>query len=279
MFGAATTSVACCQLAPEVTRPKINERLAREAIGQALANGAQIVVLPELVTSGYEFRSTEEVRSAAIPANGAVLREWATELNGSEAVVIGGFCEKGPDGDIFNSAAVVDATGVLAVYRKTHLWDAEKQWFRPGDMAPPVVTTRHGRIGVAVCYDLEFPEVARGLALQGADLLVLPTNWGHRPEENERWSLMQSLAITTAFVNRIFVVACDRAGAERGVEFGGRSVIADPSGVVLAGALANRGVQTLRADCDLNKARNKATSARNHVFNDRRPTLYRHVFT
>ena len=74
--------------------------------------------------------------------------------------MVGGFCELGEDGRLYNSAAVVDATGVLGVYRKIHLWDREKLFFGPGHAAAPVVATRVGRIGVAVCYDLFFPELA-----------------------------------------------------------------------------------------------------------------------
>ena len=92
-------------------------------------------------------------------------------------MVVGGFCELGEGGRLFNSAAVVDRSGVLAVYRKLHLWNDESSWFTPGSEPAPVVDTVHGRIGVGVCYDIEFPELTRGLALAGADLVALPTNW------------------------------------------------------------------------------------------------------
>ena len=98
--------------------------------------------------------------------------------------MIGGFAEAGPDGEHYNSAAVVDADGVVVVYRKTHLWDREKLWFRPGEQLPPVIDTAHGRIGVAICYDLEFPELMRHLAVRrrrarrGADQLAARASTG-----------------------------------------------------------------------------------------------------
>ena len=82
-----------------------------------------------------------------------------------------------PTAVIYNSAAVVDSSGVRAVYRKTHLWDRERLIFTPGAELPPVVETAHGRIGVLICYDLEFPELPRSLALRGADLICAPVNW------------------------------------------------------------------------------------------------------
>ena len=89
-------------------------------------------------------------------------------------MVVGGFCELAPDGRLHNSSALVDGDGVRAVYRKLHLWGEEPRWFVPGDKAAPIVETRHGRIGLGVCYDIEFPELTRGLGLAGADLIALP---------------------------------------------------------------------------------------------------------
>jgi predicted amidohydrolase len=135
------------------------------------------VVLPELCHSGYVFASAVEARAAAVPADGELLAGWTAEAARGDAVVIGGFCELGDDGRVFNSAAVVDRDGVIAVYRKLHLWNDEASWFVPGEAPAPVVDTRHGRIGIGVCYDIEFPELTRGLALAGAELIALPTNW------------------------------------------------------------------------------------------------------
>lgn len=104
----------------------------------------------------------------------------------------------GDDGSLYNSAAVVGPDGLLAVYRKTHLWDREKLWFTPGSEPPPVVETPFGRIGVAVCYDLDFPELTRGLALAGADLIALPANLSLFPRPEGERPVEIALAQATA---------------------------------------------------------------------------------
>jgi predicted amidohydrolase len=271
----AVIRIACCQLGPDVEAgPARNAALAREALAIAVAGGAQIVVLPELVNSGYVFRSIEEVRAAAVPADGELLGGWAEEAARGGAIVIGGFCELAPDGRLHNSLAVVDGTGVQAVYRKLHLWDRESLWFSPGDERAPVLATRHGRLGLAVCYDIEFPELTRGLALGGADVIALPANWPRNPEPPNGRPMLHSLAAVTAYHSRVFVAVCDRCGTERGLEFEGGSVIASPDGALLAGPVADRGASTISAECDLDEARDKRTSERNDAFADRRAGHY-----
>ena len=97
------------------------------------------------------------------------------------STVVAGFCELGEDGRLYNSAAVVSGDAVLAVYRKAHLWDAEKLVFTPGGGPPPVVDLPFGRVGLMICYDLEFPEWVRLAALGGADLIAAPVNWPAMP--------------------------------------------------------------------------------------------------
>jgi predicted amidohydrolase len=186
-------------------------------------------------------------------------------------VVVGGFCELGDEGRIFNSAAIVDAGGVVAVYRKLHLWDQEPRWFARGERPAPVIETRHGRIGLGVCYDIEFPELIRGLALAGADLIALPTNW---PLEQRDPPMLRALAVTAAYLNRVFVAVCDRAGSERGLDFQGGSVIAAPDGSPLAVAAAGAHAETLVADYELELARDKRSGPNNDVLADRRPEHY-----
>jgi len=192
----------------------------------------------------------------------------------ADAVVIGGFCELGADGRLYNSSALVDRDGVQAVYRKLHLWGEESRWFTPGEQTAPVVTTRHGRIGLAICYDIEFPELTRGLALEGAELIALPANWPYDTAPPDGRPILHSLAAITAYFSRVFVAVCDRCGTERGVEFEGASVIAGPDGSLCAGPIKSRGSAILYADCDLTDARDKRTSGRNDAFADRRVDRY-----
>jgi 5-aminopentanamidase len=267
--------VACQQLPPEVGQLESNRALTKEAVREAVSAGARLIVLPELSNSGYVFESPEEARACAEPADGATLRAWSEEAERGDAVVVGGFCELGEDGLLYNSAAVVDGGGVLAVYRKLHLWDQEQLVFEPGRECAPVVETRVGRIGLAICYDLNFPEVARGLALAGADIVTLPTNWPRYPRPEGERPIEVALAMASAHVSHVFVAACDRCGEERGVEWTGGSVICDEWGWPLAGPVPGYGPGLLLADCYFALARNKAWNERNDVFGDRRPELYR----
>lgn len=270
--------VACCQLVPTVGRFEENVTLVRDAVAAAIRDGAQLVVVPELATSGYVFRSEEEARAAAVPADDPVLAGWAEEAAEGSAVVVGGFCELGQDGRLYNSCALVDGDGVRAVYRKIHLWDEEARWFGPGSAPASVVDTHLGRIGLAVCYDIEFPELTRGLALGGADLLAIPTNWPRGWSWDGDLPVLITLARSTAYLNRVFVALCDRGGSERGLEFEAASVIAGPDGKVLAWPPRPEpgapGEAVLRASCDLVSARHKGTGTRNDAFADRRPELY-----
>jgi predicted amidohydrolase len=269
-----TVRVASCQFATDVEHPDQSAARTRDAIREAIAGGAQIVVVPELTNSGYVFRAQEEARAAATTADGALLGGWAQEAVRADAVVIGGFCELGDDGRLYNSSALVDRDGVQAVYRKLHLWAEENRWFTPGEQAAPVVSTRHGRIGLGVCYDIEFPELTRGLALDRADLIALPANWPHDDTPPDGRPILHSLAAMTAYFNKVFVAVADRCGTERGVEFEGGSVIAGPDANLLAGPAEDRGATTLYADCDLDAARDKRTSDRNDAFADRRADRY-----
>lgn len=265
------TRVACQQIAPKLGDLDANRTLALAAIREAAQDGAEVVVLPELITSGYMFTSTDEAAAAAITPEHEILREWAAEAARADIVLVGGFCELGSDGGIYNSAAVFDATGPRAVYRKLHLWDRETLIFAPGTEPPPVIDTRVGRISVIICYDLEFPELTRSVALAGAQLLVVPTNWplvarpdGERPPE-------ALIAMAAARVNRMAVVCADRIGTERGMEWTGGATIIGVDGWVAA---ESREPGLLSAEVDLVPALDKRLTDHADAFGDRRPELY-----
>jgi predicted amidohydrolase len=222
-------------------------------------------VLPELITSGYVFRSPEEAAAAAIGPE--ALTEWSC----GDAIVIGGFCERGADGRIYNSAALVDGSGVRAVYRKLHLWDEEKLLFSPGAEPPPLVDTRVGRIGVLICYDLEFPELTRWVALSGAHLLAVPTNWPLVWRPHGERAPEVGIAMAAARVNRMAIACADRLGTERGVEWTGGATIIGVDGWVAA---ERRDTGLLLADLDLEAARDKRLTAHADAFGDRRPGVY-----
>jgi 2,6-dihydroxypseudooxynicotine hydrolase len=275
--GEGDVVVAVAQLALAVGEPGANRRAATAAIAEAATAGARLVVLPELCDSGYVFADADEARRLASPVTGnATLREWQSLAGAHDLVIAGGFCELGADDRLYNSAAIVDASGARAVYRKAHLWDAEKKVFTPGDGPPPVVELPFGRVGLMICYDLEFPEWVRLAALNGADLIAAPVNWpvippvvppGERPADVVK-------AQAAAAVNGVFLAVANRCQAERGVTWVSGSVIVSPSGYPLTGPVLADRPSVLTAACDLPRARDKRISTANDLFADRRPELY-----
>jgi predicted amidohydrolase len=242
-------------------------RIAR-AVQDAAGCGTGLIVLPELATSGYVFADRAEAESLALtwddPRWGVV---QAAIPDG--VVVVVGYCEAS-GAELFNSAAVLTASARLADYRKAHLWGAESLVFTPGEDAGILVDTHFGRLGVAICYDNEFPEVPRNLALRGADILALPVNWPlvPRPDGEHPPELIQAMAAARS--SRLPTVIADRHGVERGLRWtGGTAIVSEqgwvdeafPSGLTLG-------------KVSLVSARNKAIGEHNDLFADRRPALY-----
>jgi predicted amidohydrolase len=265
------TRIVCRQLAPVLGDLDANIRLTLDAINDSVANGANLVVVPELALSGYMFASTDEAREVAITPAHPVFGAWSDAVREAGAVVVGGFAELGDDGLVYNSAAVVDGTGVLAVYRKIHLWDKEKLVFTPGSTPPPVVDTSVGKLGILICFDLEFPEMPRTLALGGAELLVAPTNWPLESVPAGERIPELTAAMAAAYSNRVGIAACDRTGLERGQDWNAASAIVNESGWIVAN-VDEHGIAS--ADLDLTRSHDKSLSELVDMFGDRRPELY-----
>jgi len=274
------TVIAVAQLAITIGEPDANRKAAAAAVAEAAANGARLVVLPELCDSGYVFgavaaKAQAEAGALASPADDSVtLREWHALAAEHQLIIVGGFCERGADGRLYNSAALVDASGTRTVYRKAHLWDKEKLVFTPGDAPPPVIDTAIGRVAVMICYDLEFPEWVRLPAIAGADLLAAPVNWPYaaRPAGERPAEVIKAQAAAAA--NGIFVAVADRCQVERGVSWISGSLIAGPDGYLLAGPVLDDRSAVLTAECDLTRARDKSLDGDNDLLADRRPSLY-----
>ncbi|OFJ51734.1 nitrilase-related carbon-nitrogen hydrolase [Mycolicibacterium grossiae] len=268
-----STRITCCQIPLRIGDTTGNRTTARTAIEQAAAGGAQVVVLPELVPSGYVFADRAELESLAEPRDGATVAEWSDLAAAFGLVIVGGFPEAAGD-RVYNSAVVVDPSGVLGVYRKTHLWDTENAVFDLGDEPPLVVDTEHGRIGVMICYDVEFPEWVRAVSLAGADLLCAPVNWPLLPRPEGERPIEMVKVLAGAGTNHMPIAVCDRTGTERGVDWIGGSVITDadgyPSVVAQFGHAGN-----VSADIDLAASRDKTFNGHNDSHGDRRVELYR----
>jgi predicted amidohydrolase/quercetin dioxygenase-like cupin family protein len=271
--GPASVRVACAQLALDVDRPHDNLRATVDAIVSAANDGAQVVVLPELASSGYVFADAEELGAVAESRSGASVTAWSEAAAAHGVVVVGGFPERASDGLLYNTAVLVEPSGPRAFYRKAHLWDRERGLFVAGDEPPPVVSTAVGRIGLMVCYDLEFPEWVRLAALGGAELICAPANWPWFPRPDGERPVEVVKVQANASVNRVAVAVCDRVGAERGVSWLGGSVIVDADGYPQT-ALSLGEPASLMADVDLAATRRKRLGPSNDVFDDRRTELY-----
>lgn len=272
----ASVRVRCHELAPIVGDLTANLRQIRDGILVAAEDGIQLLVLPELATSGYNLAGHAEARNTAISADGEELKELAGLVPPSMIAVVG-FCEF--DGEkLFNSAAALSAERVLAVYRKTHLWNTEKRIFEAGDNVPPVLRTPFGGLGILVCYDLEFPEVPRALALAGADIIAAPVNWPllARPQSEHAPEIIQTMAAARS--SRIAIACCDRSGDERGVRWTRGTSIIDADGWIAAARISEQEGAAL-VDATVRTVRDRCLSPLNDVINDRRPQLYRSLTT
>jgi predicted amidohydrolase len=258
------TRIACAQIAPTLGAVAANFELSAGAVADAVAQGADVVVLPELATSGYMFADADEARSAALRCTDPAFDAWRSAAG--DAVVVGGFCELGDDGLLYNS------DGLIATYRKTHLWDREKLIFTRGPELPSVLRTRHGTIAVMVCYDLEFGEVTRQVAVDGVELIVAPVNWPLFPRPDGERPGEVITAMSTGRLNRVVVAVCDRAGVERGQPWTEGSVIIDPDGWVVAEAGSGPGLAI--ADVDLSRTHDKTLTEYVDLLSDRRVDLY-----
>ena len=233
------TSIAAVQFTATPGQAQNNRARTLDFIHTAATRDARIVVLPELAVSGYCLDQTL-LELAAEELNGATLEAWTKAAATLNVVIAGGFCEKA-EGKLYNSALLVGPNGLLLHYRKLHLFDREKLVFAPGDLGLSVADTPFGRIGLCVCYDLRFVEVMRGLALQNADLIAVPTAWvgGFDKVARDGDGLIGQArgAIVQANLNQVFVACASQSGEANGTCFLGSSVIADPYGRVLSGPL------------------------------------------
>ncbi len=265
--------VATVQMDPQLGRTAVNRERVLTALREAGEEGAQLVVFPECAISGYGFDSLEQARAAAEPVPGpttAAVNALCAEAN---VYAVVGLLEHQSEEIVYNSAVLVGPGGLIGTYRKAHLpLLGVDRLVMPGDTGFQVWETALGRIGMLICYDLRFPEAMRAVALNGADIVALPTNW---PDGSQ--NAPEFVTRTRALENRVFLMACNRCGRESGFWFFGRSQISDPQGEVLVEAGAEE--EICYAEIDPHEARRKRIVLREDEFEldtvgDRRPDLY-----
>jgi len=267
------TRVAAIQFEPKIGEIGRNlERILLE-IGNAVDAGAGLVVFPECALSGYGFASREDGLKHAVAIDGSEVRAVVSACAKSRCYCIFGLLER-DGGRLFNACVLTGPEGVVGTYRKVHLPLLGIDMFADAGDRPFAVHDAGGlKVGMHICYDGSFPETARVLALLGADLLVLPTNW---PTHSE--CAAEHMIPTRAMENTVYAMAVNRVGHESGFRFIGGSSIVDPSGKVLARAGADT-EEMLLADIEPELARRKrlVRVPGRHEINriaDRRPRFY-----
>ncbi len=271
-----TVTVACLQFEPQVGKVEANLAAMERLIRAAAARGAELVVLPELADSGYNFDSPEEARALASPIPEGPPSQKLIALAAELGLYIVSGMNELHEGTVYNSAIICGPSGHLGTFRKLHLWNREKLSFRPGNLGLPVFDTPVGRFGVVICYDGWFPEVFRHLARENCDLVCVPTNWVPMPNQPAGAEIMANILHRAAAHSNGLPIACaNRIGTERGQEFLGNSVIIGADGWQLAGPASADGEEILIATIPTGVvARNRAVSERNDVFGDRRTDVY-----
>ena len=275
---ANSVRVAVAQTAPELGANARNlERLVAR-LEEAALHGARLVVFPECALSGYMLDGIEELHRLAEPVPGPSISRIAEVCARQRVHTVVGLLEQEADA-FYNSAALVGPEGLIACYRKAHLPGLELDRMVAHGNTPFVVhDTPIGRMGMAICYDIRFPEPTRLLALRGADIVVFPSNW---PPSVERLAppsaIPDVLTRARAIENRVFLAVANRAGVERSSRFLGCSQLVDVFGKVVAEA--GSGEELLWADFDLALARRKdfvyaPGRFETHWFADRRTDLY-----
>ena len=274
--GEGTVKVACLQTHPRVGDKASNVAASLASIDRAAALGARLIVLPELANSGYVFTTRAEAFALAeeVP-DGPTCQAWMAAAARLGVTLVAGIAERQGDA-LYNAAVVIGPTGYIGTFRKVHLWNAENLFFEPGNLGFPVFKTPIGRIGVAICYDIWFPETFRLQALKGADIVCVPTNWVPIPGQAPgREAMATVLAMAAAHSNSIFIACADRVGTERGQPFEGQSVIVGCTGWPVAGPASRDDEEIVLAEVDLGNARRlRNWNAFNQVLRDRRIDVY-----
>ncbi len=246
------------------------QRNVKTVLGALSKVSADIIVLPELPFTGYYFKDRYEVMALSEdPERSSTVDSLVALCKQKDFHLVTGFAEKRKD-KYFNSALLIGPDGIEHIYRKLHLFNEEKNWFDPGDIALEVQDVCGARVGLMVCFDWVFPEVARILSIKGADVVCHPANLV--------LACCQRTMLTRCLENSVFAVTANRFGVDRRphgeLRFTGKSQIVAPDGELLNRAPSQRQATCVMA-IDLEEARDKAITPMNQLLEDRRPEFYR----
>ncbi len=245
--------------------PKLGDiayNLKRIEVKLSAIKNLDLIVLPELCNSGYNFKNLSEAKSLSEPVpEGRSTQTWIALCRKMGFYLVAGLneCDKGK---LYNSAILIGPKGYLGKFRKLHLFYNEKKFFRPGNLSLPVFKVKGVMLGILICFDWQFPEAWRILALKGAQIICHPSNL-----------IIPKLSFRAlqghALVNRVFVITTNRIGTERGLKFIGSSTIWNTKGEVLAQATPHR-EEIKVIEINPAEAKNKFATPTNHIFADMR---------
>ena len=247
----------------KITLGEIDQNLKKveRALDRVAKGGVQLAVLPEMWSAGYDYKRL--VKHAAETPR---VIEAICKLSAQHSMVVVGSLPEEADGKIYNTAYVVDCGEVLGSYRKLHMFSTmgEDRFLSPGDQTL-VVPTSVGRLGIAICYDLRFPELFRKIALEGAEIICLPAEWP-KPRQ-EHW---RTLLRARAMENQLFLIAANCCGVQGKLDFFGMSLLLSARGDVLAegGEIDTELIATFEAQEMIDYR------AQIRCYDDRRPEIY-----
>jgi beta-ureidopropionase len=252
---------------------EMNLARAEKMIRDAAAQKAQILLLPEVF---HELFFITELNShyfeTAEPIPGPITESLSKLARELSVVIVAPIYESVDRSVYYNSAAVIDADGtLLGVYRKNHIplntIFYEKLYFKPGNLGYPVFSTRYGKVGILICHDRHYPEGARVLALNGAEILLIPSA---TPDKSLSRKVWEKELCAHAIFNELFVAGLNRTGKEGNYFYYGKSVAFDPTGEMIA--QAGEGEEVLMVDCDFDLITQRRRAWQ--FYRDRRPDTY-----
>jgi predicted amidohydrolase len=255
------------QFNPELGNPEKNMEMLAALITKG--REANLLVIPELANSGYNFKSKSQAFNLAEDLCDSRFLEFLIQQSREHQLyLVAGMNEK-ENGKLYNTAVLVSPQGLIGKYRKIHLFLNEFDFFEKGDIGLPVFNLAGLSVGILICFDWVFPEVWRILALKGADVICHPSNLV--------LPYAQQAVPVHGMINKTYVITANRYGVENGIKFSGQSFICDPEGKMLR--MAKSSVDDVDWDeFDLAQARDKKMTSRNDVLKDRHPEDYQELF-
>lgn len=262
--------VAAVQYEPTLGEKEKNVRDLLRLTEEAAQHDARLIVLPEMATTGYCWTSREEIAPYTESLPGPTTERFQALATRYGCFIALGLPEVDPETDVYyNSMILLGPEGTVGIYRKIHSYISEPRWARDGDLGIPVWDTPIGRLSGLICMDAMYFEAVRIPALHDVDVLLFPTNWLDEKCPSSWW-------MTRAFENGIYLIAANRYGNERGVQFTGGSCIIDPDGSIQAYRDNDEGI--VYGEVDLERARDKRWGSDllmgGHRFADRVPSAY-----